>query len=105
MTQQQATEHVKAGKDSKALVVPAGLAFAQSIDKPPDLDLDVADKRHRSLMGTCLAACTVVDSVYKTHPVGLKCTAGRPPGGAAHLQAVAWDAAQALRAKDGRGGR
>ena len=104
MTAQLAAEYVKAGKQNNALVVPAGLAFANSIAARPDLILHVADKRHPSLMGTYLAACTVVASVYKTNPKGLKYTAGLPADVAAFLQGVAWDTAQAFHAKEGRGG-
>jgi len=104
MTEQLAVEYIKAGKQNNALVVPAGLAFAQSIARRPDLNLYVADKRHPSLMGTYLAACTVVASVYKTNPVGSTYTAGLPPDVAAHLQAVAWATSQAFHAKEGRGG-
>jgi hypothetical protein len=103
MTQQLAAEYVKAGKQNNALVVPAGLAFAASIAKRPDLNLYVADKRHPSLAGTYLAACTVLASVYKTNPVGLKYNAGLPADVAAHLQAVAWETSQAFHAKEGRG--
>ena len=103
MTDQLAAEYVKAGKQNNALVVPAGLAFAQSIAKRTDLNLYVADKRHPSLMGTYLAACTVLASVYKTNPTGLKYTAGLPADVAAHLQAVAWETSQAFHAKEGRG--
>jgi hypothetical protein len=95
---------VKAGKQNNALVVPAGLAFANAIAARPDLNLYVADKRHPSLMGTYLAACTVVASVYKTNPIGLKYTAGLPTDVATFLQGVAWDTVQAFRAKEGRGG-
>jgi hypothetical protein len=104
MTGQLADAYVKAGKDNHALVVPAGLAFAQSMARRPDLNLYVADKRHPSLMGTYLAACTVVASVYKINPVGLKYTAGLPPDVAAHLQAVAWETSMAFHASEGRGG-
>lgn len=104
MTAQLAAEYVKAGKQNNALVVPAGLAFANAIAARPDLNLYVPDKRHPSLMGTYLAACTVVASVYKTNPNGLKYTAGLPPEVAAFLQGIAWDTAQAFHAKEGRGG-
>jgi hypothetical protein len=104
MTQQLAAEYIKAGKENNALVVPAGLAFAQSMSKRPDLNLYVADKRHPSLMGTYLAACTVVASVYKLNPVGLTYTAGLPPEVATHLQTVAWESSRAFHAKEGRGG-
>lgn len=104
MTEQLAAEYVQAGKQNKALVVPAGLAFAASIAKRPDINLYVADKRHPSLAGTYLGAAVVLASVYKTSPVGLKYTAGLPADVAAHLQAVAWETAQAFHAKEGRGG-
>ncbi len=104
MTLQLAAEYIKAGKQNNALVVPAGLAFAASIAKRPELNLYVADKRHPSLAGTYLAACTVMASVYKTNPVGLKYTAGLPADVAAHLQATAWETAQSFHAKEGRGG-
>lgn len=103
MTQQLAAEYIKAGKQNNALVVPAGLAFAASVAKRPELNLYVADKRHPSLAGTYLAACTVLASVYKTSPVGLKYNAGLPADVAAHLQAVAWETVQAFHAKEGRG--
>jgi hypothetical protein len=104
MTNQLAAEYVKAGKQNNALVVPAGLAFAQSVAQRPDLNLYVDDKRHPSLMGTYLAACTVLASVYKVNPIGLKYTADLPADVAAHLQNVAWSASQAFHAKEGRGG-
>ena len=104
MTQQLAAEYVKAGKQNNALVVPAGLAFAASVAKRPELNLYVADKRHPSLAGTYLAACTVLASVYKKSPVGLSYTAGLSADVAAHLQNVAWETAQAFHAKEGRGG-
>ena len=103
MTEQLAAEYIKAGKQNNALVVPAGLAFAASVAKRPELNLYVADKRHPSMAGTYLAACTVLASVYKTSPVGLKYNAGLPADVAAHLQAVAWETAQAFHAKQGRG--
>lgn len=104
MTAQLAAEYVKAGKQNNALVVPAGIAFANAMAARPDVNLYVADKRHPSLAGTYLAACTVVASVYKTNPKGLKYTAGLPVDVAAFLQGVAWDTAQAFHAKEGRGG-
>jgi hypothetical protein len=91
-----------AALENNALVAPAGLAFAQSIAMRPDLNL--ADERQPSLMGTYLAACTVVASVYKVNPVGLKYTTSLPPEVAAHLQSVAWETSQAFHAKEGRGG-
>ena len=103
MTRPLADEYVKAGKAHNALVVPAGLAFAASVGRRPDVSLIVADKRHPSLAGTYLAACTVLASVYKLNPVGNKYTAGLPADVASYLQAVAWETSQAFHAKEGRG--
>jgi len=103
MTQQLALEYLKAGRENRALVVPAGLSFAESIRRRPDVNLYVADKRHPSLAGTYLAASTVMVSVYKRNPVGNKYTAGLPPDVALHLQTVAWKTTQAFHAKEGRG--
>lgn len=104
MTQSLATEYIQAGKRNNALVVPAGLAFAASMAKRPDINLYVADKRHPSLAGTYLGAAVVLASVYKTSPVGLKYEAGLPADVVAHLQAVAWETVQSFHAKEGRGG-
>jgi len=97
MTDQLAAAYVKAGAENRAKVVPAGLAFARSIARRPDLNLYVDDKRHPSPMGTYLAACTVMATVYGQSPVGNKYTAGLPADVAAHLQAVAWETVQAFR--------
>jgi hypothetical protein len=97
MTEQLAAAYVKAGADNRAKVVPAGLAFARSIAKRPELNLYVADKRHPSLAGTYLAACTVMASVYGISPVGNSYTAGLPADVAAHLQATAWETVQGFR--------
>lgn len=97
MTEQLAAAYVKAGADHKAKVVPAGLAFARSIARRPDVNLYVADKRHPTLAGTYLAACTVLASVYGMSPVGNGYTAGLPADVAAHLQAVAWETVQAFK--------
>ena len=103
MTEQLAAEYIKAGKTNNALVVPAGYAFSNSLKKRPDIVLNVSDKRHPTLAGTYLAACTVMASLYKINPVGNKYAAGLPADVASHLQAVAWETAQAFHAKEGRG--
>ena len=97
MTEQLAAAYVKAGAQNHARVVPAGLAFARSIAKRPELNLYAADKRHPSVMGTYLAACTVLASVYGQSPVGNSYTAGLPADVASHLQAVAWETVQGFR--------
>jgi hypothetical protein len=97
MTEQLAAAYLKAGAENRAKVVPAGLAFARSIAKRPDLNLYEPDKRHPSLMGTYLAASTVLASVYGFSPVGNRYTAGLPADVAAHLQATAWETVQAFK--------
>ena len=94
MTEQLAAEYGSAGRANNALVIPAGLAFAASVKARPELNLYVADKRHPSLAGTYLAACTVLASLYKTNPEGNPYTAGLDPATAKFLQSVAWQTTQ-----------
>lgn len=94
MTTQLADAYTQAANDNNALVIPAGLAFARSIDKRPELSLYMPDKRHPSLAGSYLAACTVYAALWKKSPVDLKYTAGLEPETARFLQAVAWETVQ-----------
>jgi hypothetical protein len=52
MTQGLADAYTEAGRQNKAHVIPAGLAFALSIARKPELDLYVADLRHPSMAGS-----------------------------------------------------
>lgn len=97
MTEQLQTQYIKAGKANNAQVIPAGLAFANSIKIKPDLNLYVADKRHPSLAGTYLAACVVMASLFKQNPIGNTYTAGLTPEVAQHLQRVAWETVQSFK--------
>ena len=94
MTAQLAEAYTQAGNEHNVFVIPAGLAFARSVAQKPDLNLYAPDKRHPSLAGTYLAACTVYASLFKKSPVGLKYNAGLPADVASHLQAVAWETVQ-----------
>lgn len=94
MTAQLAEQYTRAGNENRALVIPAGLAFARSVKQRPDLNLYITDKRHPSLAGTYLAACAVYASIFRKSPVGLPYTAGLEPGIATFLQTVAWDTVQ-----------
>lgn len=94
MTLELAEAYIKAANDNDAFVIPAGLAFARSIAKRPDINLYIADKRHPSLAGTYLAAATVYAALFKASPVGLKYTAGLSPETAMHLQETAWETVQ-----------
>ena len=95
MTAQLAEAYTKAGRDNNAQVIPAGLAFARSVAQRPELELYVADKRHPSLPGSYLAACTTYATLFRKSPVGLGYTAGLDPAIARHLQTVAWETVQA----------
>lgn len=97
MTQGLADAYSEAGRLNRAHVVPAGLAFARSIAKRPDLNLYIADKRHPSPAGTYLTACTVLASVHGVSPVGNAYIAGLDPAIARHLQETAWETVQAYR--------
>ena len=90
MTEQLATEYTNAGRANNALVVPAGLAFARSLKGRPDIVLTIADKRHPTLAGTYLGACTVLASMYGVNPEGNTYTAGLDAATAKFLQTVAW---------------
>lgn len=94
MTAGLAEAYTRAGNDNKAYVIPAGLAFARSIARRPELNLYAPDKRHPSLAGTYLAACTVYASLFRASPVGLAYNAGLPADDARHLQQMAWDTVQ-----------
>ena len=91
MTAQLAEQYTQAGNASSALVIPAGLAFAKAIASLPGLELYDADKRHPSLAGTYLAACTVYATLYGKSPVGLSYSAGLNTELTAALQTAAWE--------------
>ena len=99
MTQQLADAYTRAGKDNNAQVIPAGLAFARSIAQRPDVNLYIADKRHPTLAGSYLAACTTYATLFKRSPVGSTYLAGLDPAVARHLQTVAWETVQGYEGK------
>src|SRR3989440_6906841 len=87
-------EYTTAGNANGALVIPAGLAFAAAIAKRPEIELYQSDKRHPSLLGTYLAACTTYAAIFKRSPVGNPYTAGINAELANYLQSIAWDTVQ-----------
>ena len=94
MSEQLAEQYTLAGNDNDALVIPAGLAFAKAIARRPDLEFYQPDKRHPSLIGTYLAACTTYAAVFKRSPVGNAYAAGIDPATARFLQQTAQDTVQ-----------
>ena len=79
------------GNANDALVIPAGLAYAKAIARRPELELYQPDKRHPTLAGTYLAACTTYEAIRKKSPVGIKYDAGLGAELATFLQTVAAD--------------
>lgn len=98
MTAELAEAYTRAANEHGAFVIPAGLAFARSIARKPELNLYVADKRHPSLAGTYLAAATTYAALFRRSPVGIDYTAGLDPATARHLQEVAWETVEAFLA-------
>jgi len=94
MTARLAEQYTIAGNDNDALVIPAGLAFAAAVAQRPELELYQPDKRHPSLAGTYLAACTVYATVFRESPGGLTYKAGLDANTATFLQTVAWNTVQ-----------
>jgi hypothetical protein len=94
MTAELAEAYTQAGNDNNALVIPAGLAFANAIKQRPQLNLYAGDKRHPSLAGTYLAAATVYASLFKKSPVDLAHTAGLDADTVKFLQTIAWETVQ-----------
>ena len=99
MTAQLAEAYTRAGNEHKALVIPAGLAFARSIAKRPGLNLYEADKRHPSPAGSYLAAATIYAVLIGKSPAGLKFIASLDPATAIFLQGIAWETVTAYQGK------
>lgn len=91
MTAQLAEQYTKAGNDNRALVIPAGLAFAKALAKKPDLVLYAADKRHPSVAGTYLSAATIYSALYRKHAAAGPAVQGVNAETAEFLRAVAWE--------------
>jgi len=94
MTAQLAEAYTVAGNENKALVIPAGLAFARAVSKQPELNLYAPDKRHPSLAGTYLASCVVFAALTGHSPVGNSYLAAIDAPTAKFLQTVAWETVQ-----------
>jgi len=94
MTDELAEAYTAAGNADDALVIPAGLAFARVVKEHPEINLYIADKRHPTLAGTYLAACTTYGALWRRSPVGLAYTAGLDAPTAKALQEAAWATVQ-----------
>lgn len=86
--------YTEAGNKLQALVIPAGLAFAEAKKRNPELSLQKHyDGSHPNLLGTYLAACVTYASLYEKSPVGNSYDyyGAIDKKTAEFLQQVAWD--------------
>lgn len=85
--------YVAAGNRVGALVIPVGLAFERAYQERPDIGLhEFFDGTHPSVLGTYLAACVVIASVYGISPQGAAYDAYGEVSAAdaGFLQTIAW---------------
>ena len=94
MTGELADAYTAMGNKLKALVIPAGLAFAKAQGQFPEIGLYQKDKRHPTLAGTYLAAATTYAALFGKTPEGNRYTADLPDEVATKLQSAAWAAVQ-----------
>lgn len=94
MTEPLATAYDALGEQVGALTVPVGRAFARVTIERPDLLLRIADRKHPTLAGTYLAACTMFGALHGVSPVGLAYHADLPETDASYLQQTAWSVLQ-----------
>lgn len=94
MTQELADATTAVANDNDALVIPAGIAFANALKGRPDLKMTVADNRHPTAAGTYLEAAVIFAALTKTSPEGADylggCEKPLAKEDAAYLQSVAW---------------
>ena len=72
--------------------MPVALAFAIVTGERPDLKLRTADRKHPTLAGTYLAACTFYAALTGESPENNRYVAGLADKDAAYLQRIAWRA-------------
>ena len=93
-TRQLADAIITEANANDAIVLPVGLAFAESLKGRPDLILHHTDKRHPSAAGSYLYGAMIYSLIYKKSPEGFKflgdCAKPLKPEDAAYLQQVAW---------------
>lgn len=91
MTKELENGYVNAAARNNAIVIPAALAFEKVTKERPDIKLRIGDKRHPTIEGTYLAACTVYATLFKRSAQGIKNNAGLNEETATYLQKAAWE--------------
>ena len=86
--------YTAAGNETNSLVVPVGLAFEMSTRADNGIILRLDDRRHPTMAGTYLAACTFYAAMFGESPVGHAYTAGLRDDVATTLQEIAWETVQ-----------
>ncbi|MDO5539798.1 MAG: Ig-like domain-containing protein [Eubacteriales bacterium] len=82
------------GNHFNCAVAPSGIAFARARDLYPSIDLHYnnTDRKHPSVIGSYLSACTIYATLFNRSPYGTAYyPAGRSPATCAHMQAIAED--------------
>ena len=94
MTKALADATIVVANENKALVIPAGLAFAAALKERPDMKLTVADNRHPTAAGTYLEGAVIYAALSGKSPVGAKylggCEKPLSAADAKFLQEIAW---------------
>lgn len=93
-TQKLADSIISAANESDAIVLPVGLAFAESLKARPDLLMHQADKSHPTAAGSYLYGAMLYGLLFKKSPEGLEylgeCEKPLKPEDARFLQKTAW---------------
>lgn len=94
-TKKLANATIEEANANDAIVLPVGLAFAESLKRRPDLILHQNDKSHPTAAGSYLYGAMMYGLLFKKSPEGYKflgeCEKPLKPEDAKHLQKVAWD--------------
>lgn len=78
------------GRELKATVAPAGVAWQKVLKDHPEITLHDKDDSHPTLAGSYLAACVLFATIFDESPVGCAAPAGLSLAEAKALQKGAW---------------
>lgn len=94
-TKKLADATINEANANDVIVLPVGLAFAESLKRKPELILHQKDKSHPTAAGSYLYGAMIYSLLFKKSPEGFKylgeCEKPLKPEDAKHLQTVAWD--------------
>lgn len=92
------TDHFQIASELGIKVAPVGLAWQESFEQRPDLELYHTDKVHSNIYGNYLAAAVLYATIFEESPEGLPYTpddfygeANISPEDLAYLQGIAWE--------------